>query len=158
MSTPRARLTAQTTEQVRRQQIAYDRFHDAVAAFFGVNRTDLRCLDLLDLRGRQAAGELSQATGLTTGAVTTMLDRLERAGYVQRVRDPDDRRRVLVEATDLARERAQAVYEPFDGLIAPLFGHFTDQQITMIGEFLRITSEFYLTQIARIETLARGNG
>ena len=158
MSTPRARLIAQTTEDARRQQIAYDRFHDAVAAFFGVNRTDLRCLDLLDLRGRQAAGELSEATGLTTGAVTTMLDRLERAGYIQRVRDPDDRRRVLVEATGLARERAQAVYGPFTELIAPLFGHFTDEQITTVGEFVRITSEFYVGQTARVQTLARGNG
>jgi DNA-binding MarR family transcriptional regulator len=74
------------------------------------------------------------------------------------VRDTHDRRRVLVEATELARERTRAVYGPFTELIAPLFGHFTDEQITAVGNFLRITSEFYLAQIARVQTLARGNG
>lgn len=151
----RAELSAELAKQVREQQIAYDRFHDAVAAYMGINRTDLRCLDLIDLRGRQTAGEISQVTGLTTGAITAMLDRLERAGYIQRVRDTGDRRRVLVELTELARKRGWEVYEPFAVQAGPMFGRFTDEQLATLRDFVRIGNEFYTEQIARVEALAR---
>ena len=158
MSTRRSTLSAQTTREVRRQQNAYDRFHDAVAGYLRVNRTDLRCLDLLDQHGRQTAGELAEATGLTTGAVTAMIDRLERAGYVQRLRDPGDRRRVLVEATELARKYAMQVYAPLAEQAAPLYDRFSEQQMLTILDFLRIVNDFYDTQIARVEALDRGSG
>src|SRR5580698_4442982 len=88
---PRARsrpdVVARLTTEVRLQQVAYDRFHDAVASYLGINRTDLRCIDLVDLRGGSlSAGDLAASTGLSTGAVTAMLDRLEKAGYLRRVR------------------------------------------------------------------------
>src|SRR6201987_715365 len=74
----RTELIAALTAEVRQQQIAYDRFHDAVAAYLGVNRTDLRCLDILDLAGRRTAGELATEMGMSTGAVTALIDRLEK--------------------------------------------------------------------------------
>ncbi len=151
----RGQLSTELAEEVREQQIAYDRFHDAVAAYLGVNRTDLRCLDLLDLRGRQSAGDISQVTGLTTGAVTAMLDRLEKSGYVRRVRDPDDRRRVLVELTELARGRGWEIYQPFAAMAAPLFDRFTEDQLTAVRDFVRAGNAFYAEQIARVEALAR---
>jgi len=158
VSTTRAGLSAQTLGEVRAQQRAYDRFHDAVAGYLRLNRTDVRCLDLLDQRGTQTAGELSETTGLTTGAVTAMLDRLERAGYVRRLRDPGDRRKVLVEPTELARERAREIYAPFAEQEAPLHERFTDDQLATILDFLRIASEFYATQTGRVEALGRGSG
>jgi DNA-binding MarR family transcriptional regulator len=151
----RAELSAELTEQVREQQIAYDRFHDAVAAYLGINRTDLRCLDLIDLRGKQTPGEISQVTGLTTGAVTAMLDRLERAGYIQRARDSSDRRRVLVELTDLARKRGAEVYQPFATQAGPMFARFSVDQLATLRDFVRIGNDFYAEQIARVEALAR---
>src|ERR1700677_1946500 len=152
----RLELIAQTTAEVRQQQIAYDRFHDAVAAYFGINRTDLRCLDILDLSGQQTAGELAAQMGMSTGAVTAMLDRLEKTGYVRRLRDPADRRRVLVEPAELARERGWEVYRPFEEQTVPMFARFTDEQLTVVRDFLRIGNEFYDVQTARIEELARG--
>jgi DNA-binding MarR family transcriptional regulator len=154
----REKLSAELSEGVREQQIAYDRFHDAVAAYLGVNRTDLRCLDLLDLRGKQSAGDISQVTGLTTGAVTAMLDRLEKSGYIQRLRDPADRRRVLVELTEVARERGWTVYEPFAAQATPLFDRFSDEQLVAVRDFIRAGNEFYAEQIARVEALARKPG
>src|SRR5258708_37752994 len=100
----RAGLIAALTAEVRQQQIAYDRFHDAVAAYLGVNRTDLRCLDILDLAGRKTAGELATEMGMSTGAVTALIDRLEKAGYVNRGRDPGDRRPGLVRPAAPARQ------------------------------------------------------
>ena len=90
----------------RLQQNAYDRFEDAVAGYFGVNRTAMRCLEVLDRLGQQTAGEIATQTGLTSGAVTAMLDRLERAGLVRRLADASDRRRVLVQMTDRAAQLA----------------------------------------------------
>ena len=156
MSTRRTGLIAEAGEEVRRQQVAYDRFHDAVAGYLKINRTDLRCLDLLDLRGPLSAGDLSEATGLSTGAVTVMLDRLERAGYVRRVRDPGDRRRVYVEPTELAAKYGTEIYAPLTAQAAPLYDRFTDDQLATVVDFLRTVNEFYGGQIARVEALNPG--
>ena len=81
-----------------------DRLDEAVAAQHGLNRTDLRCIGILYRRGRVTAGELAEESGLTPGAITTVLDRMERNGYANRVADPSDRRRVLVTSTTATRE------------------------------------------------------
>jgi DNA-binding MarR family transcriptional regulator len=152
----RMELVARLTTQARQQQVAYDRFHDAVAAYLGVNRTDLRCLDVLDLRGgSMSAGDIAAGTGLSTGAVTAMLDRLEKAGYVRRVRDAGDRRRVLVELADLARERTGLVYQQFADATVPMLAPFADEQLALVAEFLRLGNEFYAAQTARVEAMAR---
>src|ERR1700678_401166 len=151
-------LIAQTTAEVRQQQIAYDRFHDAVAAYLGINRTDLRCLDILDLSGQQTAGELAVQMGMSTGAVTAMLDRLEKAGYLRRVRDPADRRRGRGEAPELARGRGREIYQPFEELTVPMFARFTDEQLAVVRDFLRLGNDFYDVQTTRIEDLARRLG
>src|SRR5262249_6280672 len=70
---------------------------DIIAGVFGVHKTDLESLDLIYLRGGAcSAGELSQATGLTSGSTTALIDRLVKAGYVVREADPNDRRRQIV--------------------------------------------------------------
>jgi DNA-binding MarR family transcriptional regulator len=156
MSSSRLDLVIRLTTEVRLQQVAYDRFHDAVAAYLGINRTDLRCLDLLDLRsGVMSAGDLAAETGLTTGAVTAMLDRLEKTGYVRRVRDPADRRRVLVEIGETARQRGREIYQPFEDGTVPMLKPFSDEQLALVADFLRMGNEFYATQTARVEALAR---
>ncbi|MGH3128797.1 MAG: MarR family transcriptional regulator [Gaiellaceae bacterium] len=71
-----------------------------------MNRTDLRCLNIIENNGAMTAGRLAELSGLTTAAVTSVLDRLERAGYARRVRDQPDRRQVMVEVTPLLAERA----------------------------------------------------
>src|SRR5687768_15782004 len=86
---------------------------DTVAKQVGLNSTDLECLDLLTLAGPTTAGQLAAHTGLTTGAMTAVIDRLEHAGYVRRSRDPEDRRRVLVEALPRSVGRIQPLYQPF---------------------------------------------
>ncbi|GEM30978.1 putative HTH-type transcriptional regulator YcgE [Nocardia neocaledoniensis NBRC 108232] len=89
-------------------------FHSAVAQRAGITVTDLSCLNLLSMEGPLTPGELARHVGITRGgAVTAMIDRLERSGYVARRRDPDDRRRVLVEITAKA---AQQVSPLFAGL------------------------------------------
>jgi predicted ArsR family transcriptional regulator len=94
-------------------------FHSAIAERLGLNTTDHKCLDILNSQGSLTAGQLAELTGLTTGAVTGVIDRLEHAGYVCRARDPHDRRRVIVQPVDDKAARD----------IGPLFGHFTDRYV-----------------------------
>jgi DNA-binding MarR family transcriptional regulator len=88
---------------IRESQRGTDITDDLLCQLLGINRTDSRCLDILDQRGQMSAGALAQESGLSTGAITAVIDRLHKAGYAERVPDPADRRRVLVELTDKAR-------------------------------------------------------
>ena len=89
---------------------------DALAAEnLGVSLTDLRCLDLVQASGGMTAGELATASGLTTGAVTAVIDRLERAGFVRRLRDDSDRRKVNVEVTPRHYDESGKVWGPLMG-------------------------------------------
>jgi DNA-binding MarR family transcriptional regulator len=85
-----------------------------------------------------SAGDLAQASRLTTGAITAVIDRLERAGYARRVADPSDRRRVLVEATDKAFQTAnELMAEPMRELYLPLASRYSDDDLRLIIEFTR---------------------
>ena len=140
--------------EARLQQNAYDRFEEAAAEYFGINRTDMLCLDVLDRTGQMTAGGLARETGLTTGAVTAMLDRVEKAGYVRRLPDPSDRRRVLVELTDKARQATREVYGSLADAV-PEFDRYTDEQLMLIRDFLRLGSDLLVVQAARVQELTR---
>src|SRR5688500_6291618 len=92
----RNRLLKRLDEMLRKVGAQSVLISDLVARRVGLNSTDLECLDILYLTGVTTAGTLSKHTGLTTGATTAVIDRLEDAGFVRRRRDTDDRRCVLV--------------------------------------------------------------
>jgi DNA-binding MarR family transcriptional regulator len=142
--------------EVRRYQNAQDAFDDAAAERLGINRTDQRCMDILDLNGQMTAGRLAAESGLSTGAVTTLLDRMERAGYVQRVRDTVDRRRVLVELTDEARKRAWEIWGPIAEEANEGWGRFSDEQLVFLRDFLVGSQEFLARHLERIKSEPAG--
>lgn len=156
MSSEKRAVFNELIREVRRSQSATDRFDQAVADALGLNRTDMRCLDTLESEGPVPAGRLGQVTGLTSGAITTALDRLERAGYARRVRDPADRRRVLVELTPQARDRARTFYEPHMALSEQLFERYTREQLELLLDFVRAGREFNERHAAQIEMENRG--
>src|SRR5919202_3126802 len=116
-------------------QRSTDAFDDAVAQRLRLNRTDLRCLDWL-FDGPKTAGQLAAATGLSSAATTTLLDRLERRGLVRRVRDAADRRKVLVEMTELGWQQTGAFYGPLAEEGARLLEQYTDAQLTAMRDHL----------------------
>src|SRR5687767_4076239 len=100
MSSPRrgrTKLLEELNDAVRAMGIQTVMFHQGVAEEMGVGATDSRALSILAQTGPLSAGRLAELTGLTTGAVTGMIDRLERAGWVRRRADPGDRRKVIIE-------------------------------------------------------------
>ena len=130
-------LVHELIDEVRRSQSATQAVDDAVADLMGVNHTDFRCLDIIQRRGRTTAGELATESGLTTGAVTAVIDRLERAGYARRVADPSDRRRVLVEITPELESKADEIYGPLAELGQELAGRYTVEQLELLRDFHR---------------------
>jgi DNA-binding MarR family transcriptional regulator len=136
----RQALLTRIGELSRQSQSTTDLFDERVSEFLGINRTDGRCLDIVGRHGKVSAGALAIEAGLTTGAVTAVIDRLEQAGYVQRVRDPLDRRKVWVEPTGHTKQLVDTIFGVYD-LIGPIMmGHFTAEQLEGILAFLRIGS------------------
>ena len=89
-------------------------YSQAVAERLGINATDLECLDHIVTKGPLAAGALAEATGLTTGAITGVVDRLERAGFAKREHDAEDRRKVLVRALPAVMKRIMPLFSPME--------------------------------------------
>ncbi len=143
---------------IRRNQNAQDAFDDAVSRLLGINRTDLRCMDILDLDGPLTAGQLATRAGLSTGAVTTLLDRMERAGFVRRVRDTEDRRRVLVELTDEARRWDTDIWGPIAAEANEMFEDYSDDQLSWMLEFMTAGREFLDRHRARVEAMGGARG
>jgi DNA-binding MarR family transcriptional regulator len=135
-------------------QRALDGFDQRVAERLGLNRTDMLCLELaMEHPAGQAArtpGEIAAAAGLTTGGVTTAIDRLERAGYVTRVRDSADRRRVLVRPTERAVEQAMGMYGPMveDG-VSYLRG-LDEATLASLLEFVDFNTGLYRSHADRL--------
>lgn len=100
-------------------------FHAAIAERVGLSATEHKALDLLSRAGPLTAGQLAEATGLTTGAITGLVDRLEKAGFVSRERDVRDRRKVVI-APNLEKMNQE---------IAPLFEGMSQQMATVLSEY-----------------------
>ena len=139
-------LVAALTAANRRYQQGTDALDQAASELLGINRTDARCVDIVLLRGRTTAGELAVAAGLSPGAATTAIDRLERVGYVRRVGDPDDRRRVVVEPTERIVELAEEVYGPLRDGGAVLMQGFSERQLTAITKFFEGAADLQLNR------------
>jgi DNA-binding MarR family transcriptional regulator len=156
MSSRKRRLFDELMVEFRASQNATDRFDQAVADTLGLNRTDLRVIDIIEREGRLTAGQVAERTGLTTGAVTTVIDRLEEAGYAHRVRDTEDRRRVFVEVTDEARRLGDSFYGEHAALAETFFKQYSEAEIELILSVTREGREFNDRKAAELEAeLAR---
>jgi DNA-binding MarR family transcriptional regulator len=125
-------------------------FSHAVAERVGVHATDIETMDLLNTLGVMTAGELSQRTGLTSGATTRLIDRLVRKGYVRRKADESDRRRVLIEPVVENLEELGTMYEPLALHLADAWADFSDTELATILEFTRKTNEIMAAENARV--------
>jgi DNA-binding MarR family transcriptional regulator len=149
MRRARQALMAEAGNAMQAYQRSTQAFDDAVGRALGLNPTDLRGLDWL-VDGPKSAGEVSTGTGLSSAATTTLIDRLERKGFVQRVHDPDDRRRVLVEMTADGRERVGRFYGPLVEEGSALFAEATDKQVASMRDWLLAARELTDRHRARI--------
>jgi len=138
-------------EAVRANQTANDVWDDCLTRFLGINRTDGRCMDIIDRHGRVTAGQLAAESGLTTGAVTVVVDRLEAVGYVERKRDSDDRRKVWISITPIMAEMTERLFAHFQLMGPVVLERFTPDQLAAIIEFLEVSSVINIQQAALLE-------
>lgn len=124
-------------------------YSQAVADRLGINTTDLECLDHIS-RGPVAAGRLAELTGLTTGAVTGVIDRLERAGLARRERDAADRRKILVMATPAVARCVAPLFEPMERNAMSALSTYRDDELALLLDFLARASDAALVAMSEL--------
>lgn len=138
-----ARLRALSTEIDRLDQVAADHY--------GLNRTDMHALDLITQERRISPTALAHHLGLTTGGTTTVLDRLERAGYIRRLPDPVDRRRLVVEKTDATADRDREVFGGLVALTLELLATYSGAELATLERFLDRMGEITAAHADRLK-------
>ncbi|MFL5606129.1 MAG: MarR family winged helix-turn-helix transcriptional regulator [Gemmatimonadaceae bacterium] len=127
-------------------------FHTAIADRLGLTPSDYRVFEFALQYGPVTAGQLAEATALTTGAITGVIDRLEALGYVKRVKDPADRRKVFVHATmsSKARQRLTKLFAPMVEGVSALAASYSDQELAAIVDYFRRVIELMHAETVRI--------
>jgi DNA-binding MarR family transcriptional regulator len=128
-------------------------FHQAVADRLGLNITDHKCLDIAHRAGpdgQVTAGQLAELTGLSTGAITGVLDRLEKAGFIRREKDPNDRRQVIVRMMPTREREIQALFEPLARAWAELCSRYQEEELVLIQDFMRKAGALVQEETARL--------
>ena len=152
-------LAGQAAASLRALSTEIDRLDQAAADRYGLNRTDMRALDIISAAGPLAPTDLARQLGFTTGGVTTVLDRLEHAGYIRRNPDPTDRRRLVVQTTEAAHARGQEVFGDLVQAATDLLAAYTDDQLAVIDDFLtrarQLTAAYAGTLSGRGSTRSR---
>ncbi|OMF38489.1 MarR family transcriptional regulator [Paenibacillus sp. FSL H8-0548] len=111
-------------------------YQQNVAASLGLYNHDFIPVDILREKGPITAGELSKLTGLATGSVTALIDRLEKIGYVRRQNDPKDRRKVIIVPEYENKEEVSNTYQPLHDAMINLASSYTDDELALITQFL----------------------
>jgi MarR family transcriptional regulator, organic hydroperoxide resistance regulator len=142
MSSPNHAQLRETVIRCLREFIAGSIIHNQqVADRVGLRLTDMQCINVLELMGPSTPGELARSTGLTTGGVTVMLDRLEKGGYVKRAPNPRDRRSVLVRLNPAKLKRIQAFYREVNQQMAALLDETPEPELrSMVDMFSKMNA------------------
>jgi DNA-binding MarR family transcriptional regulator len=148
----RLQLLTALDEAVRKVVAQSVLISDLVAARVCLNSTDLKCLDLLYLAGSTTAGRVAAHTGLTTGATTAVIDRLERAGFVKRRRDPRDRRVVVIEVVRRSTALIKPFYAPLAADMALVHSRYSARQLATFVDYLTGAVEAGAAHVAWLQT------
>jgi DNA-binding MarR family transcriptional regulator len=113
-------------------------FHQAVADELGLYITDHKCMDIIHRFGAMPAGRLGEMTGLTTGAITGMIDRLEKAGYVRRTNDPKDRRKTIVEPVRNKKleRKIEMIFTPLHERMHKFLSSYSESELTLLLDIM----------------------
>jgi DNA-binding MarR family transcriptional regulator len=146
MPKPRNQLISELNAAAQRHGTLTVMFTHAIAQHIGLSATEFELCDVLQNQGPHTAGQLAKLCGLSTGGVTGLVDRLERGGFVRRVPDPQDRRRVIIEAVpdgapvDGHIETIRRLYAPLSAGFNDLLSRYTDAELTVILDFITRSS------------------
>jgi len=131
-------------------------YSQTVAQRLGINSSDLECLDFIVMRGPLSAGELAVATGLTTGAITGVIDRLERAGFARRDRHSSDRRKVLVRALPAIDRRVGPMFRPMERAAMSVLSQYSDKELAFLLDVFTRLGEAAKAALAELNAAPKG--
>ena len=148
-------LLQELSLEMRRMSAQGVLLSSAVAVHAGISSSDLECLDYIVMATPQAisAGQLAESTGLTSGAITGLIDRLEKAGFVRREHDPIDRRKVRIVPVESNIKRLNAFYAPLAQRTESLWEEYSEKELTTILDFARRSVAAATEEAARIRDL-----
>jgi DNA-binding MarR family transcriptional regulator len=148
----RAELLGELAREFRQFNGLGASFFRAAAARIGMTVTDMQVIDLLESAGPATAGQLADLTGLTTGAITGMINRLEEAGLVRRERDPNDGRRVIVQLVPEKNERRKvgSIFASLGEGWKEMVSHYDDEQLSFLLKFLKGSNALSRQEIVRL--------
>lgn len=148
----REELIAKLDRSGRIHSSATVMFHTVLADRFGLNATDWKCQEYLDRFGPMTAGQLAEATGLTSGAITGVVDRLEKRGFVRREHDPSDRRKVVVRLIDDHGAKIDTLMGPMTGAFRSFLDSFSTEELELLLRFMEGTAEIMKGQAERLKS------
>ena len=146
----KAELTERLMLALRRSSAAGVLHGQTIARRAGINATDMECLDLIIMGEPATAGEIGRRTGLSSGAVTGLIDRLEKLGLVERTADPNDRRKVLVKVRE---DRIGPIARPFEPLakrMQALLASYSRDELKLLLDFAERSGEIVQTRVAEL--------
>jgi DNA-binding MarR family transcriptional regulator len=147
----RQQLVRELILQARRASTRAVLLHSAIADRLGLNVSDHKCADLLDAEnGVSTPGRLAELSGLSSGAITGVLDRLERAGFVLREPDPEDRRRTLVRLNSQRKPDLARIFAPLAQGMERLCSRYSVEELGLVQRFLREQEEMALHAIDEV--------
>jgi DNA-binding MarR family transcriptional regulator len=155
LSRPKARaaLIGELEHAVRRSSALGVIFGQTVANRAGISSSDLECLDFLNLEGRVTAGRLAEVTGLTTGAITGVVDRLEKAGLVRRERDANDRRKVFIATVPENIAKVGRFYEHLQRAVLKDWDTYSDGELRLLVRFMTQGCKTMLGALEELKTM-----
>lgn len=149
----RQALVAEFMQEISRMSTWTVMFHQAASQRMGLNPTDGKCLAVLRETGPITAGEMAEIIGVTTGAVTGIIDRLEKHGYVRRAADPHDRRRVVMEPVENATNtpEIQTIFGPLaEATLNEFVNRYSTEELAVVLDFVQRGANLMKEQTARL--------
>lgn len=149
-------LAIEVIRGAREYSIGTVLFHQAVGQLLGVNVTDMKCLDIMTLKGSASPSELAEHTGLSTGATTAMLDRLENAKLIERRPHPTDRRATLVVLSQEAMRKLPAMFESLAKSMETLVLGYSEKELKVLVDFFAKVDLLWKEEREKLQTRDAG--
>jgi DNA-binding MarR family transcriptional regulator len=130
-------------------------FAQAVAEHAGISSSDMDCMDFLNMEGRMTAGRLAELTGLTSGAITGVIDRMEKAGFVRRERDDSDRRKVFIAPVPERLMEIGRFYELMQRAMQKQSDGYTDAELKLLLRYAAETYHSILEATNQLKTMMK---
>jgi DNA-binding MarR family transcriptional regulator len=148
-------LATQVIRDAREYSIGMVSFHQAVGRILGLNVTDMKGLDVITMKGSATPSQLAERTGLSSGATTAMIDRLEKAGLVERHPHPKDRRGTVLLLTKQAMQKLPLVFESLGNAMLVLISGYSQKELAILADFFARASVLWQDEREKLQARAR---